>query len=62
MMTIPIQINGKLRDRIQLPVGASEAQVKDAALKSENVQRHLAGKTPSKVIYVPGKMVSIVVQ
>ncbi len=61
MMTIPIQINGKLRDRIQLPVGASEAEVKDAALKSENVQRHLAGKTPFKVIYVPGKMVSLVV-
>lgn len=62
VIVLPVQINGKLRDRIELPVGISEADAKDAALKSPNVLRHLEGKTPLKVIYVPGKLVSIVVK
>jgi leucyl-tRNA synthetase len=62
MLTLPVQVNGKVRDRIELPVSAGEAEVKDAALKSANVQRHLEGKTPLKVIYVPGRLVSIVVK
>jgi len=62
MMTIPVQINGKLRDRVELPVGASEAEVQAAALKAENVQKHLEGKVPLKVLYVPGKLVSIVIK
>lgn len=60
MMTVPIQINGKLRDRLELPVGASESEVKAAALASENVQRHLAGKAPKKVIYVKDKLINVV--
>jgi leucyl-tRNA synthetase len=62
VIVLPVQVNGKLRDRLELPVGVSEADAKDAALKSPSVQRHLEGKTPLKVIYVPGKMVSIVVK
>jgi leucyl-tRNA synthetase len=60
-ITIPIQINGKLRDRIVVPADAAEEQVKAAALASENVKKHLEGKKPRKVIYVKGKLVSIVV-
>ncbi|MCI0476623.1 MAG: class I tRNA ligase family protein, partial [Anaerolineales bacterium] len=62
VIVLPVQINGKLRDRIELPVSISETEAKDAALKSPNVLRHLEGKTPLKVIYVPGKLVSIVVK
>jgi leucyl-tRNA synthetase len=62
VMTIPVQINGKLRDRVELPVGASEAEVTTAALNAENVKRHLDGKAPVKVIYVPGKLLNIVVK
>ena len=62
VIVLPVQVNGKLRDRIELPVGISEADAKDAALRSPNVQKHLEGKTPLKVIYVPGKMVSIVIR
>jgi len=62
MMTLPIMVNGKVRDRVELPVGVSEIEVKDAALRTQNVQKHLAGKTPAQVIYVPGRMVSIVVR
>ena len=62
VMVLPVQVNGKLRDRVELPVSASEQEVKDAALKLENVQRHLAGKTPTQIIYVPKRLVSIVVK
>jgi leucyl-tRNA synthetase len=61
MFTVVVQVNGKVRDRLEFAVGASEAEVKEAAMKSENVQRHLAGKPPRQVIYVPGKLVNIVV-
>jgi len=60
MIVVPVQVNGKVRDRLEFPVGASEAEVKEAALKSENVQRHLAGKPPRQVIYVAGKLINIV--
>ncbi len=62
MMTLPVMVNGKVRDRIELPVGVSEVQVKETALQAANVKKHLNDKTPTQVIYVPGKMVSIVVK
>jgi leucyl-tRNA synthetase len=60
MITLVVQINGKLRDRITVPVGISEADAKTTALASEAVQKHLEGKPPHKVIVVPGKLVNIV--
>jgi leucyl-tRNA synthetase len=62
MIMLPVQVNGKVRDRIQLPAGVSETEAREAALKSDDVKRHLAGKTPLQVIYVPGRLVSIVVK
>ncbi len=58
---LPVQINGKVRDRILVPADADEEQVKARALASEKVVAALAGKSPKKVIVVKGKMVSIVV-
>jgi leucyl-tRNA synthetase len=55
-----VQVNGKVRDRLTVPVTIGEAEAKAAALESEGVQAHLAGKTPKKVIYVPGRLVNIV--
>jgi leucyl-tRNA synthetase len=60
-ITLIVQVNGKLRDRLTLPVSTSEADAKTAALESPNVQDYLAGKPPKKVIYVPGRLVNIVV-
>jgi leucyl-tRNA synthetase len=60
-ITLVVQVNGKLRDRIAAPAGISEADAKALALASAQVQRHLEGKEPRKVVYVPGKLVSIVV-
>ena len=59
-ITLVVQVNGKVRDRLQVPVGIAEEEAKAMALASEAVQRHLKGKEPRKVIYVPGRLVNIV--
>ena len=60
-ITLVLQINGKVRDRIQVPVSITPEQAQEFALSSQAVQKHLAGQTPRKVILVPGKLVNIVV-
>ncbi|MBU1662454.1 MAG: class I tRNA ligase family protein, partial [Chloroflexi bacterium] len=60
-ITLIVQVNGKLRDRIAVPAGISEADAKSTALASEAVQRFMEGKPPRKVIYIPGRLVNIVV-
>ncbi|MCS7246750.1 MAG: leucine--tRNA ligase [Anaerolineales bacterium] len=61
MFTLVIQINGRVRDRVELPVSASEEEAKRAALESPIVQKHLSGSAPKQVIYVRGRLVNIVV-
>jgi leucyl-tRNA synthetase len=56
-----VQVNGKVRDRVQVPASAGEAEVRAAALASEGAQRHLEGRPPRQVMVVPGRLVSIVV-
>ncbi len=56
-----VQVNGKLRGRVAVPVAADEAQVRAIAVADENVARHVSGKEVRKVIVVPGKLVNIVV-
>ncbi len=58
---IPVQVNGKVRDRVTVPADASEEEIRSAALASVTVQKHLEGKPPKKVIVVPKRLVSIVV-
>jgi leucyl-tRNA synthetase len=60
-ITLVVQVNGKLRDRILVAVDISEADAKAAALASEAVQKHLGGRPARMVILVPGKLVNIVV-
>jgi leucyl-tRNA synthetase, eubacterial and mitochondrial family len=57
---IVVQINGKLRDRIKMPITATEEQLKAAALANPNIQARLAAKTVRNVIVVPKKLVNIV--
>lgn len=59
-ITLVVQVNGKVRDRLELPADTPEADMKTAALASENVQRYLEGKEPRKVIVIKGKLVNIV--
>jgi leucyl-tRNA synthetase len=59
-VTLVIQVNGKVRDRVSVPVDINEEDARAAALESEAVKRLLDGKPPRKVIVVPGKLVNIV--
>jgi leucyl-tRNA synthetase len=60
-IVIPIQVNGKLRDRVIVPADASEEEIKSAALASKGVQKYLEGKVLKKVIVAQKKLVNIVV-
>ena len=60
-ITLIVQVNGKVRDRIQVSASIGEGEAKNAALASEAVQKYLQGKEPRKVILVPGRLVNIVV-
>lgn len=60
-MTIAIQVNGKLRATIELPKDTIEEDIKLQALHSENVVKFIDGAEPRKVIYVPGKIVNVVI-
>ncbi|MBI2757503.1 MAG: leucine--tRNA ligase [Chloroflexi bacterium] len=61
VIEIPVQVNGKVRDRIMVPAEASEDQIKSAALASETVQKYLEGQEPKKVIVAQRRLVSVVV-
>ncbi|MBI5965611.1 MAG: leucine--tRNA ligase [Chloroflexi bacterium] len=58
---LPVQINGKVRDRITVPAEATEDEIKSAALALETVQKFLVGREPKKVIVASRRLVSIVV-
>jgi leucyl-tRNA synthetase len=57
---VVVQVNGKLRDRLRIPVSAEEEKVKEMALASPKVRRHIEGKEVRKTIFVPKKLVNIV--
>ena len=61
VITLVLQVNGKVRGRTAMPVSLNERQAIDAALRSEAIQRHLQGRSPKKVVYVPGKLVNVVI-
>ena len=60
-VTIAVQVNGKRRGEIELPVGASREAAEAAALADQRVRRALDGKPPRRVVVVPGKIVNVVV-
>ncbi len=61
-ITLVIQVNGKVRDRVTVPVSITEAEAKQLALDSEKAKPHVEGKKIFNMIYVPGKLVNIVVK
>jgi leucyl-tRNA synthetase len=61
-VTVVIQVNGKIRDKLVAPVDLGAEQLQEMALASEKVRKHLAGKQLQKVITVPGKLVNVVVK
>ena len=58
---VVLQVNGKLRDRLQVPATIGEQDLVALARASERVRAHLDGDEPRKTIVVPGKLVNFVV-
>ncbi|MDQ3621582.1 MAG: leucine--tRNA ligase [Verrucomicrobiota bacterium] len=60
-LEFPVQVNGKLRDKIVVHKDASTAEIEAAALAAPKAGEHRAGKTVKKIVVVPGRLVNIVV-
>jgi len=60
-ITLVIQVNGKLRDKVLVPASISEVEAKELALGRERVKAYIDGKKLTRVIYVPKRVVNIVV-
>ena len=60
-ITLIVQVNGKLRDKLQAPAGISDEEAKEMALASETIQKFMDGKEARKVIVIKGRLVNIVV-
>ena len=61
VITLIVQVNGKVRDKIEVAVGIEEAEAQALALASPRVQNHVEGKSVAKTVYVPGRLVNVVV-
>ena len=59
-VVVPVQINGKVRARLNVPADVTEARLRELALADPQVVKHLEGKTVKKVVVVNGRMVSVV--
>lgn len=60
-ITLVVQVNGRVRDRIEAPADIDEPAARELALSSVKVQPYTEGKTVNKAIYVPGRLVNVVV-
>ncbi|MEX2356623.1 MAG: leucine--tRNA ligase [Thermaerobacterales bacterium] len=61
-MTIVVQVNGRVRDRIEVSVDAAQEDIQETALTGKKVQPHLEGRKIRKVISVPGRLINVVVE
>ncbi len=61
VVTLVVQVNGKVRARLEVPADISEEAARAAALSHPNVQRYVEGKEIRQVVYVPGRLLNIVV-
>jgi leucyl-tRNA synthetase len=60
-VTLVIQVNGKLRDKVTVPVSITEAEAKELALRSERIKAYVKDNKIARIIYVPQRLVNIVV-
>jgi leucyl-tRNA synthetase len=60
--TLVVQVNGKVRDKVMTPLSTTESEARQMAAESEKVKPHLEGKQIVKIIYVPGRLVNIVIK
>jgi leucyl-tRNA synthetase len=62
MREVPVQVNGKLRDRVLVPAGISELELEQVVLARDKIQAALAGREPDRVVHAGGRLVNIVVR
>jgi leucyl-tRNA synthetase len=60
LIELPVQVNGKLRDRLQVAPGTSAEEIERLALASERVQAYLDGHEAVRVVQIPGRLVNVV--
>ena len=60
LVTLVVQVNGKVRDRLEMPAGTNKAETEILALASPKIQTYTEGKQISKVVVVPERLVNIV--
>jgi leucyl-tRNA synthetase len=58
---VVVQVNGKVRDRLLLPVDLPESDARERVLAQPKIAEAIAGRDPPKVIYVPGRLINIVI-
>jgi leucyl-tRNA synthetase len=61
IITLVVQVNGRVRDRLQVPAGIAQAKALEAALQLESVAKWLGGKAPRQSIFVPDRLINLVV-
>jgi len=59
-ITLVVQVDGRVRDRLAVPADISEVEARDLALDCDGVRRQLDGRRVARVIYVPGRLVNVV--
>ena len=60
-IVVPVQVNGKVRSRLTVPVGVPDAELRELALADPAVRPHIDGKTIKSVVIVKGRLINVVV-
>src|SRR5947209_12396574 len=61
-VTIVVQVDGRLRDRVEMPAGVDQGQAKERALRSANIERALGGRKVVAAVYVPDRLINLVTE
>jgi leucyl-tRNA synthetase len=59
-ITLVVQVDGRVRDRLTVPAEITEAEAREQALRCERARQHVDGRHIERVVYVPGRLVNIV--
>jgi len=62
VVTLPVQVDGKIRFRVEVPADAGEEEIAEATASHPDYARHTGGATISRLVIVPGRIVNIVTQ
>jgi leucyl-tRNA synthetase len=61
-MTLAVQVNGRVRDRLTVPASVTEAEVRQLAVRCDGVRRHVNERPVARIVYVPGRLVNVVTE